>query len=242
MNCNEFEQQLDIHIGKRPLGAIVELAGHASQCEQCLEIWNGAIHLEESLSQWNRDVPEIDIVESVISQIKGDLHQALPSIAAMSQPDLFFSRQAMRKNEEVTSSEKNSVLAVVAVVLMLATGLFLFPSSNPRPIEKSPVVVMEKTSDISEDHSTSPEIKSFAKDAGIAYFSLAQHAADVFADASLFVPDSGKMQIPNLLQTKDIPLPLNGLIDAIESDIKPIQSDLRKAIDFLLMSTPDQTS
>ncbi|VAX38127.1 hypothetical protein MNBD_PLANCTO02-803 [hydrothermal vent metagenome] len=241
MNCNEFEQQLDTHIGKRPLGAIAELAGHASQCRQCLESWNGALRLEESLSQWNRGIPEIDIVESVISQIKRDLHQASPDIVKTSQPNLFLSRQSMCKNEEATFSEKSSVLAVVTVVLMLATGLFLFPSSSSRLVE-GPSVVMEKTSDISENNSTSPGIKSFAKDAGVAYFSLAQHAVDVFADASLFVPDSSEIQIPNLLQTKDIPLPLNGLMEAIESDIKPIQSDFRKAIDFLLISTPDQAS
>ncbi len=239
MNCNEFEQQLDTEIGKRPLDTIAKLSEHATQCDRCVELWNGYLQLEEMLPLWNSNLPEIDIIDSVIAKRNDDLASTIP------QPQVTLSHVALSKQSRTESSGRSLTLVIVTAVMMLAIGLLMFQPSNRTDIVKNPShipVVVDITPETTTDDNASPEIRSLVKDAGFAYYSLAQNAVDVFADASMLLPDSEEMQMPDLLHDEEMPQPLDNIIESIEKDVKPIQSDLRKAIDFLFISVPNHTS
>ena len=208
MNCIEFRAAIAAAMEERE-ALPPEIAAHLDQCadSDCRTDWDEAVLLQRAIGSWLSTQPQIDVSDAVVSEWRSEQKDSAPALATTVRIDRSSKRQSRPAAAGIVVAVSAAAVALVAVLLN---------SSGPgRPVADRGKPVLHR-----EPHG----------DAGLAYVTYAQNAAQIVTDAVvLTLGGAEQMEDP-----KVEPIPIGW-----EADWPPL-GEVHAALDDLMESLPPE--
>ncbi len=213
MNCHEFEDWLnDVeHAGDHGM-----CLGHLAQCESaaCRELWDEYLLVEDAVSRWKRDIPEVDVIDKVWSEIKPAVVARKP--VAESTPEF---------HSQTSRSAWGALVMTAAIVALGLWGLsgFKTPVGNTSPPEMAIVPIVDP-----------PRPEAPLQRYSVASVSLAQ-------SASAFVADAALLTVRDVGDPNDPTRPVSAWATKMSQQLEPLGENFNHAIKYLDEVIPDMS-
>ena len=233
MNCDEFDRQLQAMIENRTVSCDDRSREHASECERCRHEWEETQFLDEVISRWKSDVPEIDLAQAILARMASD-----------SQPEETRRDSAESARRVLVSMKRGGVLktrlrsgkavaAVSAVALVLVFFVTVW-SPSPRTIDRDATTAH---SEYAASHDLHPhgqgykELQSLVQETQSTYLALTNGATQVVPE--WFAKISAIHRVSSPPQTDETG---STWAEEFRQNFEPIGQDVNKAIDFLFQT------
>jgi hypothetical protein len=207
MNCTDFKAEIGAAIENRlPLPR--EMPAHLATCcdASCRTEWEEAVLLDGAVASWRRARPTIDVTDAVVSGWRaGEFQVGRATVSAARTPG--------RPATPSRSAAARTAVAIAAAVVVLLTVALLSPDPDFA---------------IATRGTNTPPVNNPAGDAGLAYVTYAQNAAQIVTDAVVLTLGGGE-------QMEDAKVEPIGL--GWDADWPPM-GEVRAALDDLLDSLP----
>ncbi|WP_299466238.1 hypothetical protein [uncultured Gimesia sp.] len=234
MNLVEYQTALEHMIETQNFDQRSKLENLAARSPEHQTVWEDFLIVEYTLPAWQQDLPEVDLVEAVMSQLSespdGSLEQARPWDDASTQ------------TAQPRSSARWFYAGVLAVAALLVTVSLkigfdrseLTPSQtisvNTSEIPISPAPPAEKVA-------TNNRFNQLLRNAGAASWGLASSTAGAMTEAVSLVPVT--RQLP---ETADTMPAESNWVDDINHEMQPLKEQISHAWNFILHSVPEEST
>jgi hypothetical protein len=208
MNCTEFRAAIAAAMDDRE-ALPLEIAVHLDQCADsgCRTDWDEAVLLQRAIGSWLSIQPKIDVSDAVVSEWRSEQNDSAPAFAATVRID--------RRPERRSRSTTAGVMVAISAATVALVAVLLNSSGPSRPVADRGKRVLHQ-----EPHG----------DAGLAYVTYAQNAAQIVTDAVvLTLGGAEQMEDP-----KVEPIPIGW-----EADWPPL-GEVHAALDDLMESLPPE--
>jgi hypothetical protein len=205
MNCTEFRAAIASGMENRKPPS-PEAAVHLDGCQdsRCQSEWDEALLLDRAIASWRSTRPKIDVADAVVSAWKSGEREVVRPISTVA---------GSVRGSATPSRSARAAAAIAAAAVTLLAVVLLTPGPD-RPLAK-------------QEHR--PERHDPARDAGLAYVTYAQSAAQIVTDAVvLTLGGEEQMEDPKVTP---IGIPW-------EADWSPLGGDVHAALDDLMESLP----
>jgi hypothetical protein len=205
MNCIEFRAAIASAVEKRePLPP--ETAAHLDSCQdsRCQSEWDEALLLDRAITSWRSARPKIDVADAVVSAWRSGEREVVRPISTVA--------GTVRRSAPQSRSAR-AVAAIAAAAIALLAVVLLTPGPD-RPLAK-------------QEHR--PERHDPARDAGLAYVTYAQSAAQIVTDAVVLTLGGEEQMDDPKVAPIGIPW---------EADWSPLGGEVHAALDDLIESLP----
>lgn len=208
MNCTEFRAAIAAAMEDRE-ALPPEIAVHLDQCaaSDCRTDWDEAVLLQRAIGSWLSIHPKIDVTDAVVSAWRSEQNDPAPALAATVRID----RRPERRSRSTTAGV---MVAISAAAVALVAVLLNSSGPDRRVADRGKPVLRHE-----------PHV-----DAGLAYVTYAQNAAQIVTDAVvLTLGGAEQMEDP-----KVEPIPIGW-----EADWPPL-GEVHAALDDLMESLPPE--
>lgn len=206
MNCTAFRTAITAALEDRQ-ALPPEIGAHLDTCHDphCQADWDEAVLLQRAIGSWLSSQPKIDVADAVVSAWRSGQDVAVPVFAATVRID--------RSPERRSRSTAAGVMVAISAAAVALVAVLLNSSGPDRPVA----------------HRDKPSLhQEPAGDAGLAYVTYAQNAAQIVTDAVvLTLGGAEQMEDP-----KVEPIPIGW-----ETDWPPL-GEVHAALDDLMESLP----
>jgi hypothetical protein len=220
MNCHEFHNWLeDIDRSHdRSLGR-----AHLEVCvsPECRRMWEEHLLVEDAIAVWKQDVPQVNVIDRVWSEIEA----SKPSVLAAASHSSPMARSGRRAGMALALTA-----GIVALSLWGLSGLEL-PKGNhgADPIAEAPPTE-EPTSDPILDPVPEPPLQKLS----VASVNLAQ-------SASAFVADAALLTVQDVGDPNDPSRPVSRWATKVSERLQPWGENLNEAFQYIDKVIPDMS-
>ena len=161
MNCTEFRAAIAAALEDRE-ALPLEIAAHLDQCADsgCRTDWDDAVLLQRAIGSWLSIQPKIDVSDAVVSEWRSGQNDSAPALAATVRID--------RSPERRSRSTAAGIVVAVSAAAVALVAVLLNSSGPDRPVAER----------------GKPDLRPAPHgDAGLAYVTYAQNAAQIVTDA-----------------------------------------------------------
>ncbi len=235
MNLVEYQAELEKMIETHRLDQRPQLENLANLSPEHLKIWEDYLMIEDALPAWKQALPEIDLVESVLSQLHAS--QETP-------PDV---RRSLKPSPGLQTRPRSGVRWVFVSFLSVATILVLISLkfSGSQSSVLPPLDSVAVNTNVNSEHNTissQPDQKkqSFNQllhHAGAASWGLAQSTAGAMTDVVTLVPVT-----PQTPETTDRLSDDSNWVKDINNEMQPLRDQISHAWNFIIHSVPDKST
>lgn len=231
MNLVEFQSEIEDMIETQNFDQRPHLESLATQSPEHQRVWEDYLILEQTLPAWKQSLPEVDLVEAVISQL-ADLKESDPE---HSNPTNISSPQ-QKKLDSKARWIYASVLTVAAVLIAVSINLWIDDSSLITP---NTLIVNQTQNSYQPDSETKSDNKlnQLLQNARAASWGLAQSTAGTMTEAVNLVPVTQSDPNPE----KNIPEESNWVED-INKEMQPLKEQIGHAWYFIIHSVPEDAT
>lgn len=233
MNLVEYQAKLELMIENRDSELRTRLETLANSSPEHQRAWEDFLIIEQTLPAWKDSVPDVDLVEAVMSQLEYP-DETIPSASTINHSP---------SQERHFNSTKGRLLGglllaaavLIAVSLKFSGNTAEVDSSNPAiaTSKESPAIHAPDAPAAAPQHS----INQLLRNAGTASWGLAQSTAGTMTEAVSLVPVARSTQASNSLVPEE-----SDWVDDINHEMKPLKDQISHAWNFILLSVPDEST
>jgi hypothetical protein len=244
MNCSEFEQRLERAFEAHGPTASEQaaLAEHLASCPtpSCRRLGNEAALLTRTVRSWQEDVPEIDLADRVL----GDLREAVNiGRALQSVPPLQARYALVREPSPARSAERpaaprwGSMMMLAAALLLVLSVLTLRSPTRPE-VASSNAPAPNSAAGVRSPQQDPPPASG-----GEPRGQLAGSYAAMPLSATQFLTDAVVLVVPaDLSDPEDEASPTEAWAQRLEKRWEPIGRELNRSLEVLIQVLPRSES
>ncbi|QDT41232.1 hypothetical protein Pan241w_12920 [Gimesia alba] len=234
MNLVKYQSELEYMIETRNFDQRSKLENLATLSPEHQKVWEDFLIIEHTLPAWKQTLPEIDLVEAVMSQLAGPPNHSLESTIPSEVP---FTTD--RTSHTSTRWLYGSLLTAAALLIAISLKF-----SGDQPAMVPPNTIATNTNIISDPQippiKTKTPNQSFnqlLRNAGAASWGLAQSTAGTMTEAVSLVP----VTRPTPETTGVVPAESHW-VDDINHEMQPLKDQISHAWNFILHSVPEEST
>lgn len=234
MNLVEYQSELEHMIETQNFDQRARLENLATVSPDHQKVWEDFLIVEHTLPAWKQALPEIDLVEAVMSQLN-DLEDAgLDATHAFESPSL------SDKNPRAAARWLYGSLLFAAALLIAVSLKFSLDQSeavpsntiatktNVPPAPQTPAVTVN-----TPNHS----FNQLLRNAGAASWGLAQSTAGTMTEAVSLVPVTRAAP-----ETVGTVADESNWVDDINHEMQPLKDQISHAWNFIILSVPEEST
>jgi hypothetical protein len=240
MNCDEIQSELQRQLDVELVVDDDQIREHCQTCIPCFQAWESARLLSDSIAIWREQIPEVDLVESVVAAHAQSISSRMAS--SVSSSGVGIVQRAERENALVGKPivakrlalprRRHAIFAAAACLMALIAVALLTPSGQvPPSAEVVPVTALAVPpveSDVVPSGAARDEV-ALLNHAGAAYDTITKSAVGALEEFAWIV-------IP--IHLTDPPsdfgdAPREHWINGLQDQLQPLQDGLGEALDFL---------
>lgn len=235
MNLVEYQIELEKMIETHRFDQRPQLENLATLSPEHLKVWEDFLIVEHALPAWKQALPDIDLVDSVLSQFQ--VSQEIP-------PDV---RHSLSPSFSLQLRPQSATRWVFISFLSLATILVLislkFSGSQSNGLPPIDSVAVNTNVDPNNNLvTTQPDQKNqsfnqLLRHAGAASWGLAQSTAGAMTEVVTLVPVSS--QNPETINRLSDD---SNWVKDINSEMQPLKDQISHAWNFIIHSVPDEST
>ncbi|QDU11701.1 hypothetical protein [Gimesia aquarii] len=234
MNLVEYQTKLESMVETHNFGQRSQLENLAVLSPEHRKIWEDFLIMEHTLPAWKQAVPEVDLVEAVLTQLieseqtKDELVQAFDSSSVL-----------------VNKPRPNTRLlytGVISVAILLFAVSLKFWSDQSKVVP--PNTITKRTNIDSTPKANSPKqatpnnrLNQLLHNARAASWGLAQSTAGAMTEAVNLVPVA-----PQKPESIDANTDRSNWVDDINNEMQPLKDQISHAWNFIIHSVPEETT
>jgi len=234
MNLVEYQSEIDCMIETQNFDQRPKLENLATQSPEHQRVWEDFLIVEQTVPAWKQSLPEVDLVEAVLSQLADFPAPSLvqPISGKASSPQRVKPRSAGRWIYA-------SVLSVAALLLAVYINVLNDDSKLPPPTS---MVVKQSIEpgqpDLSPQTNTSDSrLNQLLRNARAASWGLAQSTAGTMTEAVNLVPVSRSTPDSNNNMSEQ-----SNWVDDINEEMQPLKEQIGHAWNFIIHSVPEEST
>ncbi|WP_339730038.1 hypothetical protein [uncultured Gimesia sp.] len=234
MNLVEYQSELEGMIETRNFDQRTRLENLANLSPEHQRVWEDFLIVEHTLPAWKQDLPEIDLVEAVMSQLDAPDHTRQETTL----PD---NTQSLPDRNPRSSARWLYGSLLTTAALLIAVSL-KFSGDQPEVVPPHSIAT---NTDIIPAPQT-PAVKAptpnhsfnqLLRNAGAASWGLAQSTAGTMTEAVSLVPVTRPASETDHVVTDD-----SNWVDDINHEMQPLKDQISHAWNFILHSVPEEST
>tara|TARA_R110002111_G_scaffold168038_1_gene233819 strand:+ start:84821 stop:85531 length:711 start_codon:yes stop_codon:yes gene_type:complete len=234
MNLVEYQTALERMIETHDSGQRSRLENLATKSPEHQTAWEDFLIVEYTLPAWKPDLPEVDLVEAVMSQLTESQDFSLGQTRPVDEP----ATQPLQPRSSARWFYA-STLAVAALLIFVSLKTS-FDRSNRMPTQTIAVnttVIPVSPAISTEKATTNNKFNQLLRNAGAASWGLAQSTAGTMTEAVSLVPVTHQT-----LKTADTLPAESNWVDDINHEMQPLKEQLSHAWNFIIHSVPEEST
>ncbi|QDV49259.1 hypothetical protein [Gimesia fumaroli] len=234
MNLVEYQSELESMVEMRNFDQRPRLENLAISSPEHQRVWEDYLIVEHALPAWKQALPEIDLVEAVMSQLDNTDRNNLNS-SALSEASSITGRSTHASARWWYGSLLTAAVILVAVSLN-------FPGDQPDVIPPNTIATNthlfpETQTPDSKANTPNQSFNQLLRNAGAASWGLAQSTAGTMTEAVSLVP----VTRPRPESTSVLPDEPHW-VDDINHEMQPLKNQISHAWNFILHSVPEEST
>ena len=234
MNLVEYQAELECMVETQNFDQRPKLENLATLSPEHQRVWEDFLIIEHTLPAWKQTLPEIDLVEAVMSQLADPQNNSLETTSS--------------SETSSTSGKASNASArwlygsfLTAAALLIAVSLKL---SEDQPAVMPSNTIATNTNMIPDHQSPSTKTKTpnqsfnqLLRNAGAASWGLAQSTAGTMTEAASLVPVTRpKPESAGVVPDE------SHWVDEINHEMQPLKDQISHAWNFILHSVPEEST
>ncbi|MCA9015617.1 MAG: hypothetical protein KDA77_09835 [Planctomycetaceae bacterium] len=234
MNLVKYQAELECMIETRNFDQRSKLENLATLSPEHQKVWEDFLIVEHTLPAWLQAVPEVDLVEAVMSQLDDPVQTSLESTRLLETP-----ATPDRASRSATRWLYGSLLSVAAL-LVVVTVKFSGDQSADAPsntIATNTSVPSGSQTPVVKAHTPNHSFNQLLRNAGAASWGLAQSTAGTMTEAVSLVPVARPVPESTGTVTDE-----SNWVDDINQEMQPLKDQISHAWNFILHSVPEEST
>lgn len=234
MNLAEYEAELQKMIETHCFDQRSRWEHLATLSPEHLKVWEDFLILEHALPAWKQTLPEVDLVESVLTQLQTS-QQSSPSLTRP-----LDSPANLQPKSQTTARWVYLSMISVAVLLVLVSLKFVGSPSETLPHNSVAVSTNVKSNQnlIPTTADTKKQsINNLLRNAGAASWGLAQSTAGAMTEVVTLVPVTQETSETATNSSEE-----SNWVEDINSEMQPLKDQISHAWNFIIHSVPDEST
>ncbi len=234
MNLAEYQTALERMIETHNSGQRSRLENLATKSPEHQAAWEDFLIVEYTLPAWKQDLPEVDLVEAVMSQ----LTESPDSTLGQMRPGGESSAQTAPPRSSARWFYA-SMLTVAALLIFVSLKTSLDRSTQvpPQTIVVNTTVIPDSPAISAEKTTSNNKFNQLLRNAGAASWGLAQSTAGAMTEAVSLVPVTHQT-----LKTADTQPAESNWVDDINHEMQPLKEQISHAWNFIIHSVPEEST
>jgi len=234
MNLVEYQSEIEYMIETQNFDQRPNLENLATQSPEHRRIWEDFLIVEHTLPAWKQSLPDVDLVESVISQLAElqDSRLAPSYSGEASSPQ----RMKLRSNARWIYA---SILSVAALLVAVSINVSIDDSELPpsNPIVVNPSVKPTQPVLSTQTNTSNNKLNQLLRNARAASWGLAQSTAGTMTEAVNLVPVTKSTPASEENMSEE-----SNWVDDINKEMQPLKEQIGHAWNFIIHSVPEEST
>jgi len=231
MNLVEYQSKLETMVELQQFDQRDHLEKLAASSPEHQRLWDDFLILEQAIPAWTRDLPDTDLVESVLAQLNNAA--IFPVDPLESTEDLSAPTTPLRQH----STAWIWGTCLTAALLLIAVSVSFF--SDRRDVSHGTTIATSipnpPVSENPDKHAAAPHsFNQILRNAGAASWGLAQSTAGAMSEAVTLVPVAQSTPSTSEATTDE-----SNWVDDINTEMQPIKDQINHAWNFIIHSVPE---
>ena len=234
MNLVEYQSEIESMIETQNFDQRPKLENLATQSPEHQKIWEDFLIVEHTLPAWKQSMPDVDLVESVISQ----LAERQDSSLVPSNSGEVSSPQSMKPHSNARWIYA-SVLSVAALLVAVSINVSIdnseLPPSNTTLVNQNVKPAQPVLS--TQTNTSNNKLNQLLRNARAASWGLAQSTAGTMTEAVNLVPVTKSTPA-----SEDNMPEASNWVDDINKEMQPLKDQIGHAWNFIIHSVPEEST
>ncbi|QDT99080.1 hypothetical protein [Gimesia aquarii] len=234
MNLVEYQTKLESMIETHNFDQRSQLENLAVLSPEHRKIWEDFLIMEHTLPAWKQAVPEVDLVEAVLTQLNDSeqtTHELVQALDSSSAPI----------NNPRLNTRLLYVSMISVTILLFAVSLKFWGDQSkvvpPNTITKSTNIGSIPKANSPKQATPNNRLNQLLYNARAASWGLAQSTAGAMTEAVNLVPIA-----PQKPESTDANPDRSNWVDDINNEMQPLKEQISHAWNFIIHSVPEETT
>lgn len=231
MNLVEYQSEIDCMIETQNFDQRPKLENLATQSPEHQRAWEDFLIVEHTLPAWNQSLPDVDLVEAVISQLTA------PQDASLTQP--VSGKDSAPHRIKPRSAGRWISASVLTMTALLLVVYFNVLKDDSNLVPPGSVVIKQSAEPALPDQTNTNDnrLNQLLRNAKAASWGLAQSTAGTMTEAVYLVPVTRSTPGPNASTPEE-----STWVDDINEEMQPLKDQIGHAWNFIIHSVPDEST